>query len=86
MAGEGEVSAHIERLMQHLGRGDEVGEAKRVLELNGQHPAVVALRELYQKSPDDPRELNSMRGCSRSGRDCRGIESERPDSVRAAHQ
>src|SRR5581483_8865886 len=55
VAGEGEVSAHMERLMQRLGRGDEIGEAKRVLELNGEHPAVVALRELYEKAPDDPR-------------------------------
>jgi molecular chaperone HtpG len=55
VTGEGEVSAHMERLMQRLGRGEEVGDAKRVLELNGEHPAVVALRELYEKTPDDPR-------------------------------
>jgi molecular chaperone HtpG len=55
VAGEGEVSAHMERLMQRLGRGEEIGEAKRVLELNGEHPAVTALRELYEKTPDDPR-------------------------------
>src|SRR6202040_3726589 len=55
VAGEGELTAHMERLMQRLGRGDEVGDSKRILELNGEHPAVVALRELYEKTPDDPR-------------------------------
>lgn len=55
VAGEGEATAHMERLMQRMGRGDELGGSKRVLELNGEHPAVVALRELYEKTPDDPR-------------------------------
>ena len=28
---------------------------RRILELNGEHPAVVALRELYEKNAEDPR-------------------------------
>jgi len=54
VAGEGALTAHMERLMQRLGRG-EFGESKRVLELNGEHPAVMALRDLYERAPDDPR-------------------------------
>ncbi len=56
VADGGAVTAHLERLMQQLGRGNDLGgAAKRVLELNGEHPAVVALRQLHEKSPQDPR-------------------------------
>ena len=55
VAGEGDMSAHLERLMQRMGRADEAAGAKRILELNGEHPAVVALRELHEKNADDPR-------------------------------
>ena len=55
VAGEGEASAHLERLMQRMGRADELPASRRILELNGEHPAVVALRDLYEKNADDPR-------------------------------
>ncbi len=55
VAAEGAMSAHLERLLERMGRGEDAGHSKRVLELNGEHPAVVALRELFEKSPDDPR-------------------------------
>jgi molecular chaperone HtpG len=55
VASEGAAGAHLERLMQRLGRGDELPESKRVLELNGEHPAVQALRGLFERTPDDPR-------------------------------
>ncbi|HVS35607.1 MAG TPA: molecular chaperone HtpG [Gemmataceae bacterium] len=55
VAGEGEMSAHLERLMQRMGRVEETAAGRRILELNGEHPAVVALRELYEKNADDPR-------------------------------
>ena len=48
------MSAHMERLMRRLNRGGEE-ESKRVLELNAEHPAVTALRDLYAKNPQDPR-------------------------------
>jgi molecular chaperone HtpG len=48
------MTAHMERLMQRLGRAGE-DAPKRVLELNADHPAVEALRELYGRSPEDPR-------------------------------
>ena len=55
VAGEGETSAHLERLMQRMGRADELPASRRILELNGEHPAVMALRDLYEKNADDPR-------------------------------
>ncbi len=55
VAGEGEMSAHLERLMQRMGRAEEVPANRRILELNGEHPAVAALRDLYEKNADDPR-------------------------------
>jgi molecular chaperone HtpG len=47
------MSAHMERLMERFGRGDE--KTKRVLELNPDSPAVEAARELQQKNATDPR-------------------------------
>ena len=55
VAGEGEATAHLERLMQRMGRGDEAAGSRRILELNGEHPAVEAMRDLYEKNADDPR-------------------------------
>ena len=46
-------SAHLERIMKQMGQA--VPEAKRVLEVNPQHPAVEAVRELHSRSPGDPR-------------------------------
>jgi molecular chaperone HtpG len=47
------LSAHMERLMQRMGR--DTGHAKRVLELNPDNPAVEAVRELHSRTPSDPR-------------------------------
>jgi molecular chaperone HtpG len=58
VADAGAMTAHLERLMQQLGRGNDPGAAKRVLELNGEHPAVVALLKLYEKEPQGPRVEN----------------------------
>ena len=55
VAGEGGASAHLERLMQRMGRADEMPANRRILELNGEHPAVVALRELFEKNAEDLR-------------------------------
>jgi molecular chaperone HtpG len=53
VADEGAVSAYMERLLQRMGQG--ANAQKRVLELNGEHPVVLALRGLFEKNPDDPR-------------------------------
>jgi molecular chaperone HtpG len=52
---EGHLSAHLERLMHRWGKGDEVGPAKRLLELNGGHPVVQALNRLFEKDANDSR-------------------------------
>jgi molecular chaperone HtpG len=56
VAGEGAMSAHMERLMQRWGKAEELGHGnKRILELNAGHPAVQALYQLHEKSPQDSR-------------------------------
>jgi molecular chaperone HtpG len=55
VAGAGAMTAHMERLMQKLGRLEGEDGGKRVLELNPNHPAVAALRDLYAKTPQDER-------------------------------
>ena len=55
VADEGAMSAHLERLLQRMGRGDEVPPAKRILELNPTHPAVQALLKLREKDANDAR-------------------------------
>ncbi|MBX9624837.1 MAG: molecular chaperone HtpG [Gemmataceae bacterium] len=46
-------SAHLERLLERMGRGD--GAARRVLELNPDNPAVEAARRLHGMNAADPR-------------------------------
>ena len=55
VADEGAVGAHLERLLQRMGRGEELPATKRTLELNPDHPAVEALRRLSEQNPDDTR-------------------------------
>ena len=54
VAGTFGMSAHMERLMERMGR-DAGGAAKRVLELNPGHATVEAVRVLHEKSAADPR-------------------------------
>ena len=49
----GGPSAHMERLMERMGR--DAGSVKRVLELNPNHPAVEAVRQLQVNNAADPR-------------------------------
>ena len=53
VADAGALSAHLERLLRRAGEGGP--ETKRVLELNPDNPAVAAVRDLHDRSPDDPR-------------------------------
>jgi molecular chaperone HtpG len=55
VAEEWAPSAHIERMLQRLGRGGDLPPSKRILELNPDHPAVEALRALREKNAADPR-------------------------------
>ncbi|MFO0878707.1 MAG: molecular chaperone HtpG [Gemmataceae bacterium] len=52
---EGQLSAHLERMMQRWGKGDEMGKAQRILEVNPSHPVMLGLLQLFEKQPDDPR-------------------------------
>ena len=47
------MSAHMERLMERMGR--DAGPAKRVLELNPGHPTVEAVRQLHSNDAADSR-------------------------------
>ena len=47
------MSAHMERLMERMGR--DAGTPKRVLELNPNHATLEALRVLHEKDATDPR-------------------------------
>ena len=55
VADEHGVSAHMERLMRRMGRGDEIPPRERILELNPDNDAVKAIRSLYDADPTDPR-------------------------------
>ncbi len=55
VADEGAMGAHMERLMQRMGRGKDVPAARRILELNADHPAVNAMLELFNRDAADAR-------------------------------
>ncbi len=52
---DGGMSAHMERILKRAGQGAEAAGGQRVLELNPDNPAVVALKELHARTPDDAR-------------------------------
>ncbi len=49
------MTAHMERLMERMGRGAEMPDNKRVLELNPDHPVVAAIQKMAEKDALDPR-------------------------------
>jgi molecular chaperone HtpG len=57
VAAEGALGSHMERLLEKMGREDEMPESKRILELNPEHAAVQALRTLYESDREDERTL-----------------------------
>jgi molecular chaperone HtpG len=52
---EAALGPHVELLMRRMGRSGEIPELKRVLELNPTHPAVEAVRAVFDKDPSDER-------------------------------
>jgi molecular chaperone HtpG len=50
---EGAMGAHMERLLQRMGRGEEIPQSKRILELNPDHPAVQTLQKLAGQNAAD---------------------------------
>lgn len=55
VADEWAMGAHMERLMQRLGRGADLPASKRILEINPEHPAVRAIEKRFTKDSNDPR-------------------------------
>jgi molecular chaperone HtpG len=55
VADEGEIGAHMERLMHRIGRGQDLPESRRILELNPRHPAVAAVQQLFARNATDAR-------------------------------
>ncbi len=55
VADEHGVSAHMERLLHRMGRGDETPADKRILELNPQHAVVQGLLKLQTQNTADAR-------------------------------
>jgi molecular chaperone HtpG len=49
------MSANMERIMQKLNQGGEVKKTDRILELNVEHPVVIALNKIYTANADDAR-------------------------------
>jgi molecular chaperone HtpG len=52
---EQDMGAHMERLMQRMGRGGELPKAQRILEINPDHPALQAIQTVLQKDRNDSR-------------------------------
>jgi molecular chaperone HtpG len=55
VAAEGAASAHLERLMQRAGRGNDLMPSQRILELNGEHPVVQAMLGLLERTDAEAR-------------------------------
>jgi molecular chaperone HtpG len=55
VADEGDMGAHLERMIQRMGKGHELTPAKRILELNPDHAAVQALQKIFAQDPKDER-------------------------------
>jgi molecular chaperone HtpG len=55
VAEEGDMSAHMERLLQRMGRDQPAAAAKRILEVNPDHPLIHTLEKLRAHNPADAR-------------------------------
>jgi molecular chaperone HtpG len=55
VAEEGAAGAHMERLMQRMGRAADLPPPQRILEINADHPAVEAIQKLFARDAKDPR-------------------------------
>lgn len=61
VAREGAMNANMERIMQRMGQGVPELASKRTLELNGDHPVVQSLLDVYSRNAEDPRVLDFAR-------------------------
>jgi len=56
----GGMSGHLERLLDRMGQSDRP-KTKRILELNATHPAVAALRRMFESDSSDARVVDNAR-------------------------
>jgi molecular chaperone HtpG len=61
VADEWAMGAHMERLMQRMGRAGDMPASKRILEINPDHPAVEAMRKVLGRDPADDRLIKYSR-------------------------
>ncbi len=61
VADDGGISAHMERLLGRMGRGSEIPESKRILELNPEHPVVKAMQAVADGQGDESRLATAAR-------------------------
>jgi molecular chaperone HtpG len=61
VADENAPGAHMERVMQRLGRGGEMPGDPRILEINGDHPVIAALVARREKDSNDSRLASYIR-------------------------
>jgi molecular chaperone HtpG len=52
---EGAIGAHMARLLERMGRAEEIPEPAHILELNPEHPVVRALQQIHAHNADDPK-------------------------------
>jgi molecular chaperone HtpG len=50
---EGEMSAYMEKIMKATGQ--DAPDAKRVLELNADHPAILKMKGMFEANKKDPK-------------------------------
>jgi molecular chaperone HtpG len=55
VAEEGEMSAHMERLMQRMHKHQQMPPTQRILEVNPDHPVIVAMQKMQTHDPKDAR-------------------------------
>ena len=55
VAAEGEAGAYMERILERMGRLQEMPPAKRVLEVNPDHGVLKAMQTIFQRDAGDPR-------------------------------
>jgi len=53
VADDSGISAHMERLLGRMGRGSEIPESKRILELNPDHPVVKGMQAIVDGKGDE---------------------------------
>ncbi|GEM_PF-5591009 len=55
VADEGGISANMERVLQRLGRDKQPPPSQRILEINAEHPVIVAVEKIVAQNKNDAR-------------------------------